>query len=76
MSAPVRDILNMRIKPEDRRLFDWAAKAQGPRQNARRFHFGGGAPRRRGGVAGSPGRSSERQRLRCLCGAPRREAGS
>ncbi|MDB5643546.1 MAG: uncharacterized protein JWN07_2863 [Hyphomicrobiales bacterium] len=25
----VRDTLNMRIKPEDRSLFDWAAKAQG-----------------------------------------------
>jgi uncharacterized protein (DUF1778 family) len=24
-----RDTLNMRIKPEDRSLFDWAAKAQG-----------------------------------------------
>lgn len=29
MPAPVRDTLNMRIKPEDRSLFDWAAKAQG-----------------------------------------------
>lgn len=29
MSAPARDTLNMRIKPEDRSLFDWAAKAQG-----------------------------------------------
>ena len=25
----IRDTLNMRIKPEDRSLFDWAAKAQG-----------------------------------------------
>ena len=29
MSAPARDTLNMRIKPEDRTLFDWAAKVQG-----------------------------------------------
>lgn len=29
MPAPARDTLNMRIKPEDRSLFDWAAKAQG-----------------------------------------------
>ncbi len=29
MTAAVRDTLNMRIKPEDRSLFDWAAKAQG-----------------------------------------------
>lgn len=29
MPAPVRETLNMRIKPEDRSLFDWAAKAQG-----------------------------------------------
>lgn len=29
MSAPARDTLNMRIKPEDRTLFDWAARAQG-----------------------------------------------
>lgn len=29
MSAAARDTLNMRIKPEDRSLFDWAAKAQG-----------------------------------------------
>lgn len=29
MPAPTRDTLNMRIKPEDRSLFDWAAKAQG-----------------------------------------------
>jgi uncharacterized protein (DUF1778 family) len=29
MSTSVRDTLNMRIKPEDRSLFDWAAKAQG-----------------------------------------------
>lgn len=29
MSAPARDTLNMRIKPEDRSLFDWAAKSQG-----------------------------------------------
>lgn len=29
MSAATRDTLNMRIKPEDRSLFDWAAKAQG-----------------------------------------------
>ena len=25
----IRDTLNMRIKPEDRSLFDWAAKTQG-----------------------------------------------
>jgi uncharacterized protein (DUF1778 family) len=29
MPASVRDTLNMRIKPEDRSLFDWAAKVQG-----------------------------------------------
>jgi uncharacterized protein (DUF1778 family) len=29
MTAAGRDTLNMRIKPEDRSLFDWAAKAQG-----------------------------------------------
>ena len=29
MTASARDTLNMRIKPEDRSLFDWAAKAQG-----------------------------------------------
>ena len=29
MTAAARDTLNMRIKPEDRSLFDWAAKAQG-----------------------------------------------
>lgn len=29
MPAPARDTLNMRIRPEDRSLFDWAAKAQG-----------------------------------------------
>jgi uncharacterized protein (DUF1778 family) len=29
MSAATRDTLNMRIKPEDRALFDWAAKIQG-----------------------------------------------
>lgn len=29
MPGPARDTLNMRIKPEDRTLFDWAAKAQG-----------------------------------------------
>jgi uncharacterized protein (DUF1778 family) len=29
MAASARDTLNMRIKPEDRNLFDWAAKAQG-----------------------------------------------
>jgi uncharacterized protein (DUF1778 family) len=29
MSATARDTLNMRIKPEDRTLFDWAAKVQG-----------------------------------------------
>jgi uncharacterized protein (DUF1778 family) len=29
MSATARDTLNMRIKAEDRALFDWAAKAQG-----------------------------------------------
>lgn len=29
MTAGARDTLNMRIKPEDRSLFDWAAKAQG-----------------------------------------------
>ena len=29
MPTPARDKLNMRIKPEDRNLFDWAAKAQG-----------------------------------------------
>jgi len=29
MSASARDTLNMRIKPEDRTLFDWAAKVQG-----------------------------------------------
>lgn len=29
MPATARDTLNMRIKPEDRSLFDWAAKAQG-----------------------------------------------
>ncbi|MCA3584204.1 MAG: DUF1778 domain-containing protein [Methylocystis sp.] len=29
MPAIARDTLNMRIKPEDRSLFDWAAKAQG-----------------------------------------------
>ena len=29
MSASVRDTLNMRIKPDDRALFDWAAKVQG-----------------------------------------------
>ena len=29
MPTPARDTLNMRIKPEDRSLFDWAAKAQG-----------------------------------------------
>jgi uncharacterized protein (DUF1778 family) len=29
MSAPARDTLNMRIKPEDRNLFDWAAQSLG-----------------------------------------------
>ena len=29
MPTPARDTLNMRIKPEDRTLFDWAAKIQG-----------------------------------------------
>jgi GNAT superfamily N-acetyltransferase len=29
MPAAARDSLNMRIKPEDRALFDWAAKSQG-----------------------------------------------
>ena len=29
MPAAARETLNMRIKPEDRNLFDWAAKAQG-----------------------------------------------
>ena len=29
MTQAARDTLNMRIKPEDRSLFDWAAKAQG-----------------------------------------------
>ncbi len=29
MGSTARDTLNMRIKPEDRSLFDWAAKAQG-----------------------------------------------
>ena len=29
MPAAARDTLNMRIKPEDRNLFDWAAKVQG-----------------------------------------------
>ncbi|MFO0344676.1 MAG: DUF1778 domain-containing protein [Labrys sp. (in: a-proteobacteria)] len=29
MPAAVRDTLNIRIKPEDRSLFDWAAKVQG-----------------------------------------------
>jgi uncharacterized protein (DUF1778 family) len=29
MTQPARDTLNMRIKPEDRSLFDWAAKALG-----------------------------------------------
>lgn len=29
MPRPARDTLNMRIRPEDRSLFDWAAKAQG-----------------------------------------------
>jgi hypothetical protein len=29
MTQPARDTLNMRIKPEDRSLFDWAARAQG-----------------------------------------------
>jgi uncharacterized protein (DUF1778 family) len=29
MTASVRDTLNMRIKPEDRSLLDWAAKSQG-----------------------------------------------
>lgn len=29
MTRTARDTLNMRIKPEDRTLFDWAAKAQG-----------------------------------------------
>ncbi|MFM8700581.1 MAG: DUF1778 domain-containing protein [Hyphomicrobiales bacterium] len=29
MTIIARDTLNMRIKPEDRSLFDWAAKAQG-----------------------------------------------
>ncbi|HEY0849258.1 MAG TPA: DUF1778 domain-containing protein [Bradyrhizobium sp.] len=29
MPASARDTLNMRIKPEDRTLFDWAAKVQG-----------------------------------------------
>ena len=29
MSATTRDTLNIRIKPEDRTLFDWAAKVQG-----------------------------------------------
>jgi uncharacterized protein (DUF1778 family) len=29
MPVPTRDTLNMRIKPEDRSLFDWAAKVQG-----------------------------------------------
>ena len=29
MSASARDTLNMRIKPEDQTLFDWAAKVQG-----------------------------------------------
>ena len=29
MTHPPRDTLNMRIKPEDRSLFDWAAKALG-----------------------------------------------
>jgi uncharacterized protein (DUF1778 family) len=29
MPTSARDTLNMRIKPEDRSLFDWAAKVQG-----------------------------------------------
>ena len=29
MIQAARDTLNMRIKPEDRSLFDWAARAQG-----------------------------------------------
>jgi uncharacterized protein (DUF1778 family) len=29
MTRSVRDTLNMRIKPQDRELFDWAAKALG-----------------------------------------------
>jgi uncharacterized protein (DUF1778 family) len=29
MPAAARDTLNIRIKPEDRSLFDWAAKVQG-----------------------------------------------
>lgn len=29
MSAPARETLNMRIKPEDRNLFDWAAQSLG-----------------------------------------------
>ena len=29
MTQAARDTLNMRIKPEDRSLFDWAARAQG-----------------------------------------------
>ena len=29
MSASAGDTLSMRIKPEDRTLFDWAAKVQG-----------------------------------------------
>lgn len=29
MAAPTRDTLNMRIKPEDRALFDQAARIQG-----------------------------------------------
>ena len=29
MTAAPRETLNMRIRPEDRSLFDWAAKAQG-----------------------------------------------
>jgi uncharacterized protein (DUF1778 family) len=29
MTTAARDTLNMRIRPEDRSLFDWAAKVQG-----------------------------------------------
>jgi len=29
MTIRARDTLNMRIKPDDRSLFDWAARAQG-----------------------------------------------
>ncbi|MBB6309418.1 DUF1778 domain-containing protein [Xanthobacter tagetidis] len=29
MTSPARDALNMRIRPDDRSLIDWAAKAQG-----------------------------------------------